>query len=132
MSLVVRENYWTWTSGRGTEGGHEGLSESASYWESRYRSGGSSSSAMEYDERVLRWRGDFVKWLAASYGLESIADLGAGDGQQLAFFPLTARYVGVEVSPTAVQELQQTFGAPGRAFVLYYVFSNSELERILF
>lgn len=79
---------------------------SARYWEKRYAHGGhsgsgSSGALAEYKARVVN---DFVVEMAVN----SITELGCGDGQQLALahYPV---YCGLDIAPTAVNICRKKF-----------------------
>lgn len=93
------------------------MRSSAGYWDTRYKLGLSSGSGSEgmmvtYKAQVLN---DFV----ASQGIESVLELGCGDGQQLAHarYP---RYLGLDVSPRAIELCEARFATTrGRSFLWY-------------
>jgi SAM-dependent methyltransferase len=79
---------------------------SRDYWESRYRLGmtsgaGSMGELARFKARVLN---DFVR----EHSVESVIELGCGDGLQLALADYP-RYVGVDVSRTAIELCRQRF-----------------------
>jgi SAM-dependent methyltransferase len=80
---------------------------SESYWEQRYARGG-TSGAGSYG-RQARWKAEVVNGWVVRHGVTSVVDLGCGDGNQLglAHYP---RYLGVDVSPTAVRRCIERFG----------------------
>lgn len=79
---------------------------SRDYWESRYRLGmtsgaGSMGELARFKARVLN---EFVR----EHSVESVIELGCGDGLQLALADYP-RYVGVDVSRTAIELCRQRF-----------------------
>ncbi len=90
---------------------------SAAYWERRYRRGGTSGpgSAGEHREFKARFLNDFVD----RHGVESVVELGCGDGSQLELgrYP---HYVGYDVSETAVDACSARFASdPTKEFRTY-------------
>jgi cyclopropane fatty-acyl-phospholipid synthase-like methyltransferase len=81
---------------------------SAPYWEKRYASGG-TSGAGSYGA-AAHWKAEVVNRWVAENGVTSVLDLGCGDGNQLglAKYP---RYLGLDVSPSAVRRCIQQYGA---------------------
>jgi SAM-dependent methyltransferase len=83
---------------------------SGTYWEQRYARGG-TSGAGSYGPQA-RWKADVVNGWVTTYQVTSVVDLGCGDGNQLglAEYP---RYLGIDVSPTAVRRCIELFAADG-------------------
>lgn len=69
------------------------------YWENRYRSGGNSGSG-SYGA-LAEFKADFLNTFVAKESIQSVVELGCGDGAQLALagYP---RYVGFDVTKSAV------------------------------
>jgi SAM-dependent methyltransferase len=89
---------------------------SAQYWERRYRRGGNSGPG-SYN-RLATFKADFLNEFVEREHIESVLELGCGDGAQLklARYP---RYVGVDVSPSAVARCRSVFGFdPTKRFVV--------------
>lgn len=79
---------------------------SATYWEDRYRSGGTSGCGSyrrlaEFKARVLN---DFV----AENDIRSIIEFGSGDGAQLELARYPA-YIGVDISTAAIEMTRKKF-----------------------
>lgn len=72
---------------------------SGSYWEERYRSGG-NSGAGSY-QRLAHFKASVLNEFVDSRDVQSILELGCGDGSQLALAAYPS-YVGVDVAPAAV------------------------------
>lgn len=85
---------------------------SAAYWESRYRSGG-TSGAGSYG-RLARFKADFINTFIRRRGVGSVLDLGCGDGALLSLLQAPA-YTGVDVSPTSLVRCTARF--PDHRFV---------------
>jgi SAM-dependent methyltransferase len=79
---------------------------SSRYWETRYAKGGNSGPG-SYGDLAL-FKADVLNRLVAENGIDSVVELGCGDGHQLslAAYP---RYVGVDVSPTALKMCREAF-----------------------
>lgn len=90
---------------------------SAAYWERRYARGrtsgpGSSGHLADYKAGFLN---DFVR----RHHVRSVIELGCGDGKQLALADYP-RYLGLDVSPTAVKQCAERFSDdPAKSFMLY-------------
>jgi SAM-dependent methyltransferase len=89
---------------------------SAQYWERRYQRGGNSGPG-SYN-RLAVFKADFLNEFVEREQIESVMELGCGDGAQLklARYP---RYLGVDVSPSAVARCRSVFGSdPNKSFVV--------------
>lgn len=78
----------------------------ARYWEERYRRNG--SSGMGSYGPFARMKADFINDYINRHGVQSVVDFGAGDGNQLRLLKIP-RYVGLDVSETAITRLQSQF-----------------------
>jgi hypothetical protein len=80
---------------------------SETYWEERYARGGSSGVG-SYGKFAL-FKAEILNGFVAERSIQSVIEFGCGDGNQLclAKYP---RYVGFDVSSTAVSFCQQKFG----------------------
>lgn len=90
---------------------------SAAYWEQTYARGGTSGPG-SYGA-LARGKADFLNQFVRSRGMQSVIEFGCGDGNQLslATYP---RYVGLDVSRTAIKMCMQRFaGDPDKSFFLY-------------
>jgi hypothetical protein len=90
---------------------------SGSYWESRYREGGSSGVG-SYGA-LGQFKAEVINTFVAEHQVATVIELGCGDGAQLrlARYP---SYVGVDVSPTVVARCEKEFAVDGtkRFFLL--------------
>ena len=84
----------------------EKIASSADYWEARYREGG-NSGAGSYG-RLAHFKADFLNAFVRSANVQSVLELGSGDGAQLmlAHYP---SYTGVDVSRTVLAAAQEKF-----------------------
>lgn len=90
---------------------------SGDYWEQRYRSGLDSGRG-SYGE-LSRYKADFLNGFVSRNQVESVIEIGCGDGNQLslAAYP---RYLGLDVSRTAVQMCAKRFADdPTKSFLWY-------------
>jgi SAM-dependent methyltransferase len=90
---------------------------SAKYWEQRYASGG-DSGAGSYG-RLADFKAEVLNSFVARHGIRSVVEFGCGDGNQLslAAYP---QYVGLDVSPTAIQMCKRRFAVDRtKSFFLY-------------
>lgn len=88
------------------------FTDSASYWRRRYAGGGTSGAGST--GRLARFKADTVNRLVKEHGIESVLELGCGDGQQLELLDIPD-YTGVDVSPEAVEACsQRCAGQPNR------------------
>jgi SAM-dependent methyltransferase len=73
---------------------------SPTYWESRYRRGGSSGVG-SYG-RLARFKAEVINRFVAEHGVASVVEFGCGDGAQLelAEYP---RYTGFDISPHIIE-----------------------------
>lgn len=76
------------------------------YWEDRYKSGSNSGSG-SYGKHA-EWKGQFMQSFIDSRHIQSIIDVGCGDGNQLGYFKCPT-YFGLETSPTALEQCTQKY-----------------------
>jgi cyclopropane fatty-acyl-phospholipid synthase-like methyltransferase len=79
---------------------------SSSYWEQRYRRGGTSGAGSF--GRLAEFKADTLNGLVARMGIESVIEFGCGDGAQLslAAYP---RYVGIDVARSSISACRRRF-----------------------
>ena len=90
---------------------------SVAYWERTYSRGGTSGPGSYGD--LARGKAAFLNQFVRARDVESVVEFGCGDGNQLslATYP---RYIGLDVSPTAVKLCMHRFaGDPDKSFYLY-------------
>jgi SAM-dependent methyltransferase len=90
---------------------------SASFWEQNYSRGYTSGSG-SYGVAAER-KAEFLNSFVREHGVQSVVEFGCGDGNQLslATYP---RYVGLDVSRTAISLCRQRFAADvTKSFFLY-------------
>jgi SAM-dependent methyltransferase len=89
---------------------------SSSYWEERYRQGGTSGSGSF--GRLAEFKAETLNGYVARMGIQSVIEFGCGDGAQLALarYP---RYVGVDVAESSVSACRRLFsGDTTKSFYL--------------
>jgi hypothetical protein len=97
-------------------GGAPKFSNSADYWEDRYRSGG-DSGAGSYN-RLAAFKAEVLNDFVARESTSSVIEFGVGDGAQLrlAKYP---RYTGIDVSETVVRATRAQFAADPSVHILH-------------
>ena len=100
------------------------FAESGTYWENRYRRGG-TSGAGSYG-RLAEFKAEVLNAFVAEHGVTSVLELGCGDGAQLqhAVYP---RYTGVDISRTSIEQCRRLF-AHDRSKVFAQTSELSEIE----
>ncbi|HEX5385653.1 MAG TPA: class I SAM-dependent methyltransferase [Gemmatimonadales bacterium] len=89
---------------------------SRDYWETRYARGGNSGAGSF--GKFAEFKAEVINAFVRRHGVRSVIELGCGDGAQLALAEYPS-YVGVDVSPTAVERCGQRFaGDPTKRFVV--------------
>lgn len=94
------------------------------YWENRYRHGG-DSGAGSYG-RLASFKAEILNRFVAEASIQSIIELGCGDGAQLSLLDYPA-YVGVDVSKQAVATCRSRFASSKH----YRFFETRERERYI-
>jgi SAM-dependent methyltransferase len=89
-------------------GGGPSFSNSADYWEDRYRSGG-DSGAGSYN-RLAAFKAEVLNDFVARNSIRSVIEFGVGDGAQLRLANYLS-YIGVDVSETVVKATRARFAA---------------------
>lgn len=79
---------------------------SSSYWDSRYANGGNSGDG-SYGE-LAKFKSGIINNFVFENRINSVIEFGCGDGNQLSLAKYP-RYVGIDVSPTALQRCQERF-----------------------
>lgn len=81
---------------------------SSSYWEQRYRQGGTSGSGSF--GRLAEFKAETLNGFVARMGIHSVIEFGCGDGAQLALarYP---RYVGIDVAESSICACRKHFAA---------------------
>ena len=94
-----------------------GFRHSGTYWERRYRLGGSSGAGSTGD--LAAFKAEVVNAFVRDRGIESVIEFGCGDGQQLALavYPL---YLGLDVAKTSIATCRTQFADDrGKSFLWY-------------
>jgi cyclopropane fatty-acyl-phospholipid synthase-like methyltransferase len=78
----------------------------AQYWENRYAQGGHSGLGSYGD--MATFKAETINKFVQDYNIESVLDLGCGDGNQISMFQIPY-YVGVDISDTSVGMCRSKF-----------------------
>lgn len=80
--------------------------DSKKYWVNRYKKGGHSGAGSE--GRLAEFKAEVINDFVLKNGIESIVELGVGDGRQLSIanYP---KYIGLDVSNEAINLCKETF-----------------------
>src|ERR1700751_1058790 len=85
-----------------------GFRGSSSYWEDRYRQGGTSGSGSF--GRLAEFKAEIVNGFVEKMGSQTFIELGCGDGAQLAL-ARSPRYVGIDVAEGSISACRNRFAA---------------------
>ncbi len=102
---------------------------SASYWDSRYKSGGNSGSGSygklaEFKAKIIN---DFVE----EHEIQSVIEHGCGDGNQISLANYKS-YIGVDVSSAAISLCKESFGHDkSKSFKTNEEYKNEKAELAL-
>jgi len=94
-------------------------------WENRYAAGRDSGAGSRGG--YARAKADYVNALIEREQIQSVIDWGCGDGGQLGLLSVPARYIGVDISRTALGRCRALF--PKRRFILYDPLQAGALPR---
>lgn len=97
---------------------------SAEYWDERYRLGGNSGTG-SYGA-VARFKAAFLNRFVTENGIETVLELGCGDGAQLALSKYP-NYIGLDVSKTAVDKCAKMFTLDDSKYFSIYDKKHSDL-----
>lgn len=88
---------------------------SPEYWDLRYQANGNSGSG-SYG-RLAQFKAEVINAFVADHNVKSVIEFGCGDGNQLTLASYK-RYIGVDVSTTAVRICQDKFSSdPTKTFL---------------
>lgn len=93
------------------------FSGSKSYWENRYRKGGTSGSG-SYN-RLAEYKSEIINTFVNEQKIDTVIEFGCGDGNQLslATYP---NYIGLDISPTILKYCKKKFSQDfSKKFYLY-------------
>ena len=89
---------------------------SSSYWEQRYRQGGTSGPGSF--GRLAEFKAETLNGFVARMGVQSVIEFGCGDGAQLALAEYPP-YVGIDVAESSISACRQRFaGDATKSFFL--------------
>ena len=109
--------------------GRYSFKSSDSYWEQRYKNGG-TSGAGSYG-RLAKYKAEVLNAFVKERGVKSVIEFGSGDGNQLilAEYP---KYTGVDVAETAVRACRARFaGQDEKTFMSVAEYDGSRAELAL-
>src|SRR4030095_5783965 len=87
------------------------------YWERRYASGKTSGKG-SYGELAL-FKAEIINAFIMDRKIESIIELGCGDGNQLSLFNIQ-KYTGLDIAPSAIKKCKERFNDDqSKEFYLY-------------
>jgi cyclopropane fatty-acyl-phospholipid synthase-like methyltransferase len=87
-----------------------GFRSSSSYWEQRYRQGGTSGSG-SYG-RLAEFKAKTINDFVQRMGIRTVIEFGCGDGAQLALSQYPS-YVGIDVAESSIVACRQRFAGDG-------------------
>jgi len=96
-----------------------GFRGSSSYWEERYRQGGTSGPGSF--GCLAEFKAETLNGFVARMGVQSVIEFGCGDGAQLALAEYP-RYVGIDVAESSISACRQRFA--GDATKSFYLASQ--------
>jgi SAM-dependent methyltransferase len=95
----------------------EFIEDSGSYWEKRYKDGGNSGVG-SYDKFAI-FKAEFLNEFVLERNVESVIELGCGDGNNLRYFNFK-NYIGYDISSTAINFCNEIFkGDKDKHFALF-------------
>jgi len=90
---------------------------STEYWERRYATGGTSGDGSYGD--LAEFKAKVINDFVTSHGVGGVIELGCGDGNQLSLLKMP-RYLGLDVSETAIEICENKFGGDETKMFRYY------------
>jgi SAM-dependent methyltransferase len=78
------------------------------YWERRYKNGGNSGLG-SYDIDAINFKANYVNDIIKKNNIKSMVELGCGDGNQLKLFNGYKKYIGNDISITAVNSCKEIY-----------------------
>jgi cyclopropane fatty-acyl-phospholipid synthase-like methyltransferase len=76
------------------------FTSSEKYWENRYKSGDNSGSG-SYNE-FAEYKASFINEIISKYKIQTVCELGCGDGNNLKYYKGFNKYYGFDVSKTII------------------------------
>ncbi len=101
---------------------------SEEHWESRYKSGGDSGPGSY--KRLAQFKADTINTFIKENDIKSVIDFGFGDGNQLQLLNIP-KYVGFEVSESAVAHCQEVYNDPSKTFKHLSEYQNDRADLAL-
>lgn len=95
------------------------------YWDGRYRQGGTSGKG-SYG-RLAEFKAEVINGILEAQDIGSVVELGCGDGNQLSLLRIPGRYMGLDISPKAVEICRARHA--GRPQLEFHTYSDFPVER---
>lgn len=76
------------------------------YWNTRYRSGGNSGAGSYGDHSKIK--SDYVNGVIKDYNIETVDDIGVGDGNQLSMLNVL-NYIGYDISDVILDKVKSIY-----------------------
>jgi trans-aconitate methyltransferase len=83
------------------------FTSSEEYWENRYKSG-DNSGAGSYNE-YAEYKASFINEIISKYKIQTVCELGCGDGNNLKYYKGFNKYYGFDVSKTIINKNNKEF-----------------------
>lgn len=80
----------------------------AEYWDHRYRHGGNSGLG-SHDINYINFKKNYINNVIKNYSVETVVELGCGDGNQLSYFEGYTNYTGYDISNTIILKCKNMF-----------------------
>jgi SAM-dependent methyltransferase len=84
----------------------EAFTTSEAYWLHRYAQGGNSGAGSYHN--LAEFKATVLNQFVAEHGINTVLELGCGDGNQLRYFRFPA-YTGFDISPVVIAQCQALF-----------------------
>ncbi len=102
---------------------------SQDYWKTRYKKGG-NSGAGSYN-KLARFKGDVINEFVVKNNIQTVIELGSGDGNQLEYFQFPS-YLGFDISDTVIQKCREKFkGDTSKQFMHMSEISNQKADMVM-
>ena len=83
------------------------FTSSEKYWENRYKSGGNSGLG-SYNE-FAGYKASFINEIISKYKIQTVCELGCGDGNNLKYYKGFNKYYGFDVSKIIIDMNRKKF-----------------------
>lgn len=108
---------------------HSIFTTSEKYWIQRYKSGG-NSGAGSYNN-LAAFKGEVINDFVTNQKIESVIELGSGDGNQLEYFNFPS-YTGFDISPFIIRKCRERFEQDdSKRFLLLSEISDERADLVM-